>query len=229
MSPARADALVLRPIAKKLPRQFGTCSSPEHEVVAQEKSVCAGVCSYVDWVWTAIWEAMMGIGLAPAAAGCVAGVDIVAERLLLAPAQIRFLLLKPRIAPILFEGQYLGYAHRIYHVFFPIVLLRTGSHDPVSDRSCDADLRFTRRQGADAEKRIWRKSEISGDDVGMQPHEAQPYRLIGRGSRSSPEGPCHSFVFPRIAATTPSLFQPWTSSAYFSRASGTSHSFAPWA
>jgi hypothetical protein len=162
----------------------------------------------------------------PLASG-ILEVNVIAKRLLLASSEIRSLRLKPRVVPVNVKPHRLRDAHCENKILFAIPCLRARPDNPIPNLSSASNSRLAGSKRADAKEWVGRKTVISGDHVGIQPHAQQPYLLIGRRSRSTSEGLRHSFVFPKMASTIPSLCHPRTSSAYFSKASGTSHSAAP--
>src|SRR5208283_1906398 len=170
---------------------------------------------------------MVGVRLAPFLRSRISRINVVAKSLFLAPPQVRPFSLKQRVVPILGKRHGIRDAHCVHYVLFASMPLRSSPHHPVANLRDASDSRLAGRQSADAKEGIRREAEVAGHDIRVQFHDPQPNRLISRGSRSSPEGRCHSLVFPKIASTMPSLCHPRTSSAYFSNASGTSHSLAP--
>ena len=227
MIPASTESYVLRSIIKKLLGHARTRTAPVDKMVADEYAISLSVCCNVGLVYAAIRHAVMRVCLTPLSGPYVPGVYVVAESLLLTAAQVWFFRLKSRVIPVLIECHRLRDTHRVHDMPFAFARFRSGPHNPVTDLSDSPDAGFASRERADAEERIRSEAVVSRHDVRVQSHVPQPYRLIGRGSRSSPVGRCHSLVLPNIASTMPSLCQPRTSSAYFSSASGTSQSFAP--
>ena len=111
--------------------------------------------------------AVVGVFLHPATRARIAVIDVVAEPLLEAPAQIRLLMHKALILPILLERRRLGHAHRVDQVPVQSVFRRARTDDPVADGGRVAYSRLARCERAVAVERIGGKTEVACHHVGI--------------------------------------------------------------
>jgi hypothetical protein len=168
----REYVYAVRSVAEESLRQLRADTAPVNEIVAAKHPVRSGVGEDIHWVWAAVFEAVVGIGLAPATSIRVSGIDVVPKGLFLAPTEVGLLPLKAWITPILLESHRASHPHSINDVLLPSTRLRPRPHDPVTDLSGGSYFRLAGRKRTDTEKRIRRKTIIAGNDIRVQPHAA---------------------------------------------------------
>lgn len=143
--PSRCQADSVRRAAKESRRQDRPETAPVNEVLAIENAVGSGVCFDILWIWAAIFETVVGIGLTPTAGFRIPRIDVVTESLFLTAPQVRLLGLEVRIGPILLERHGTCYAHCKDDMLLPSSPFRSGSHYPVAHLGSGSYLRLTRR------------------------------------------------------------------------------------
>jgi hypothetical protein len=166
----------IRAVVEKSSRNLRTGPAPISKVVTKQHAIGHRIRADVGLIRTAVSEAVMRIGLTPILAVRIPRINIVAEGLLLAASQVRFLDLDSRVVPILLECHSASDSHDINEVLFAASFFRTGSDDPIADLGDASDSRLTRRKRADSEEGVGRKPVVSGHDVRVQSHYPQPYR-----------------------------------------------------
>lgn len=170
MAASRANGFVAGPVLEKSLGQRRARPSPVNKVIAEEYPICPRVGLDVEGIRTAVGEAVMGVGLAPAARGPATGIDVVSEGLFLTTSEIDFLRLEPRFGPICLECHRAGHLHGEHQASLSITLLGARSDYPIPNRRRGPNFRLAGCQGANAKKRIRREPIIPRHDVRMEPH-----------------------------------------------------------
>src|SRR5713226_2026678 len=223
---------VVAVIVPELRWHGGAIAAPVRKGLGNHHTVHASIGVDVDGIRTPVRQRMMGIQLLPVIALALAVIDIVAERLLLAAAQVRALLEEAFIGPIFVESQRLFDLHREDEKSGTLAACAPRTDNPIAELGRLPDPGLAGRERADAVKRIRRETEIAGHHIGVdfrKPIHQQLALEIGRIGSGTPSGFSQSVDLPSIAAMILSAFQGTTVSAYFFSASGTSHSLWPWA
>lgn len=118
----------------------------------------------------AIGFAMKRVALKPFSVSSVAIVNVVAATLLSASSSIRNLLAKAWVTGVFAKAQRISYAHCVDEVtttaYAPIVA--AAADNPIFGGSAFANRRFARGKCAIAVERIWCKSAVVANYVGVQ-------------------------------------------------------------